>query len=257
MSVEFIEVLAKLTNKCKDYLASINGTTPDLTVLGINTITVSKENAEIQILGQTKVNNAYNYFVATIANVNNLKIYNLPTDSINEDEFIVAFDEALSHKDSKFSTVFNQYISLSNSEEIIIDMLETRLEDLNALDVKDDSVKNEISYINKALNNTDKLELSILVNDPVKTDNGYNFSFSIAVNTGKYLYSLEDAIISKRVYSSVALGHAIENHFDSLAELNVGCVPSTAINEVLYFVQDEAFRLESENKEEHTYETNN
>ena len=90
---------------------------------------------------------------------------------------------------------------------------------------------------------TSKLELSVILNDRVATDNGHLFSFSIAVNTSKYLYTINDAIISKRVLTPTALKHSIEDHLSTLSEWNVNATPSSAVNQVLYVINDTAFNL--------------
>ena len=247
MGVEFVEVLAKLTNMSKEYINSVHGNTPNLTIMGLNSINVNAGKYEVQLLGQVKVNNTYNYFVASVTNANSaLNIYNLSTDSVSETDLVNALDEVLSDKKTTFALGLNQHVTLSNSSEIIDEMLASRLEDLNTLDQNDASIKAEKTHLNKAISNSDKLELSIVLNDPIKTEKGYHFSFSLAVNTGKYLYVLEDAILSKRLLNPTALKHSIEDHLDNLAELNVLAIPSTPINEALYVINDTTFNLENE-----------
>jgi len=247
MSVEFVEVLAKLTNKSKEYIQSIHGNTPNLTIIGLNTMSINNNKSEVQLLGQVKVNDSYNYFVTSLTNPDfNLGIFNLPAENLTEEEFVAALDEILSHEETTFVIKLSQYLQLSNSTEIIDKMLQTRLNSLNAIESKDQQTINEISHLNNAIQNSDALKLSLILNDRVATDDGYNFSFSIAVNTGKYLYTCDDAIVSKRILTPTALKHKIEEYLSNSTELSINATPSSAINQVLHVINSTAFNIENE-----------
>lgn len=246
MGVEFVEVLAKLTNKSKDYIATTTGTTPNLTITGLSSMTVNPNSGEIVILGQFSMGDKFNNFVASMTNMDtNLEVYNLSSESITEAEFVSALDELLTAEDTTFKLQLKQHIKLSNENEVIMSMLNTRLNELTALNSTDQSVIDEIDHINALLQDTSKAKLSLLLNNRVTSETGgYDYSFSVAVNTGKYVYSSDHVINSKRMLTTSALKLSIEDYLDTVTDYKVNSITSSAVNQALYVINDTAFKLD-------------
>lgn len=246
LGVEFVEVLAKLTNRSKDYITSVTGTAPNLTISGLTSMNINSNKNEIVLLGQVKVGDNFNHFIATMSNINNgLKIYNLSGGEISETEFINALDELVSSESTDFKLQLKQYISLSNATSVINNILQSRLGELTALNSTDKTVLDEISHLNNLLKNSENLKLNVLLNSRQTTDNGYNYSFNISVNTGKYVYSSDLEVGSNRVLTTSALKHTIEEYLSVNTDYAVNSITSTSINNALYLISNTAFNLQN------------
>ena len=246
LGVEFVEVLAKLTNRSKDYITSVTGTTPNLTISGLTSMNINSNKNEIVLLGQVKVGDNFNHFIATMSNINNgLKIYSLSGGEISETEFINALDELVSSESTDFKLQLKQYISLSNATSVINNILQSRLGELKALNSTDKAVLDEISHLNNLLKNSENLKLNVLLNSR-QTDNGYNYSFNISVNTGKHVYLSDLEVGSNRVLTTSALKHTIEEYLSVNTDYAVNSITSTSINNALYLISNTAFDLEND-----------
>ena len=232
ISPEFVDTLAKLTTMAKDYFNSSN-----LTVVGVTSMTANSANGDVKLLGYAKVGNNYNHIVFNMNNVDvGLDVYSL-TEDITEDELILALDQLLNDKGTEYKCQLKHYISLSNESSIIVNMLNNRLAGLDAT-----ADSEEIEYINNMLKDTSKLKLNVLLNNRQDLENGYNYSFSIILNTGKYTYSSDFAFESDYVLMSSALKHSIENHLDSNTDFEVNATESTAINQAMYIINNNAYQ---------------
>ena len=233
MGVEFTEILSLLTTKSKDYIHSVTGSTPNnLIVTGFTAMNVDMYAGQVSLLGQVSIGDKFNNFVATIGNNDtSLDIYNLPAD-ISNTEFIDAMHELLTNKDTTFKTQIKQYFKLSNESEIINDMLNARLDELKSLNSTEANVIAEISYINSLINNRVNLSLSVLLDSRTSGDNGYTYSFGLAIHTGKYMYTSSHSFNSTRPLATSALKHQIEEFLNNTNDYNA--TPSSAVNQALY-----------------------
>ncbi len=244
LGVEFVEVLAKLTAKSKEYVASVTGNTPNLTITGLTSMTSNSLNGDVAILGQVKVGENYNHFIASMNNVDTtLAIYQLNDGEVSEEEFINALDEILVNENTTFKLQLKQYIKLSNAEDVINNMLTNRLEA-----IKDDTTAvDEINQLNTLLADTSKLKLNVLLNNHQTMDGSHNYSFTIMVNTGKYTYSSDLSVTSSRVLTTTALKHAIEEYLDSNKDYAVDTTASSTVNQAIYIIDDKSFNVEADN----------
>lgn len=235
LGVEFIDVLSKLTEMSKEYLQDISDSSkePNITVTGINSIKIAPSSHTITILGELKAGNTVNNYVATLKNPDkSLKIYSL-NGEISENELIDALNEFLDSIKTEFEIELMQHFSIASENKIIKNVLQERLNQLNS---SQDNAK-EINYVNKLMDHTDKLKLSVLLNNRVKTEDGYKYDLSIIVIAGKYVYCGNLAITSEDQLTSKALAHIIENELSTnLKNCNISMIPASSINQALYLV---------------------
>ncbi|MFQ6724457.1 MAG: hypothetical protein ACLRFE_03930, partial [Clostridia bacterium] len=237
LGAEFTDVLAKLTNKSKDYINAITGSTPNLTITGFSAITIDSNNCNVLLLGQANIGGKFNNFTSTMTNTDvSLEIYNLSSDNVTEDAFISALDQLLSSETTEFKLQLKQHFDLSNKQDVIDTILNTRLDELTALNSDNQAVLDEISHINKLLTDTSGLKLNVLLNNRTSVDGGYNYSFTVSVNTGKYFYTSDNSFVSKRILATTALKQTMEAHLTNPDEFSINAIPSTAVNQALHII---------------------
>lgn len=247
VGVEFVDVLAQLTNMCRDYSNVTLGGTSNLTVVGISTIQADSNTGKVSIIGQIEVNGGYKNFVATASNGNtSLDIFNLSSE-ISETQLSTSLMELLSDEHTEFKFSQKESFKLSNQRDVIDNILIARLEQLEALNSTDSAILNEIKHINNIIKGNSNASLSVLFNERSESENGYNYSFNISVNTGKYLYTVEQIVSYKRVLSSTALKHALENTLDSTTDYQVSVATISEINSALDLINNTANALEEQN----------
>lgn len=249
LGVEFVEVLAKLTNKAKQYVQSVTNSSvePNLTITGFSSMAINSNNGEVMMLGQLRMGDNYSNFTATMKNTNNaLAIYSLPSDNISEQDLINALNEYIDDEQTQFSLQLKQHIQVSNQNEVIYNMLQTRLNNLLALNSTEQNIIDEINHLNKAISNVSNLKLTILLDNRQPCQNGYLYAFNASINTGKYVYSSNFSFESNRILATTAVKHNIENRLSDISDCVVTSIPSSAVNKALYLVNSTAFDLQNE-----------
>ena len=249
LGVEFVEVLAKLTNKSKQYVQSVTNSTtePNLTITGFSSMAIDSNKGEVMMLGQLRMGENYSNFTATMTNANrSLEIYNLSSDSVSEQQLIDALNEYVDDAQTNLSLQLKQHIQVSNQSDVIYNMLQTRLNDLIALNSTEQVILDEISHLNKAISNVNNLKLTILLDNRQPSQNGYTYAFNASVNTGKYVYSSNFAFESNRILATTAVKHNIENRLSDISDCVVTSIPTSAINKALYLVNTTAFDLQND-----------
>lgn len=236
MDAQYTDVLAKLTAMSKDYIASVTGKTPNVTVTGIGSLNINSNNGEILLLGQLNVGTSFNNFIADITNPDtSLDIYNLSSDSITETDLINGLYEALNDENTQLQSFkMEANKQLSNQAEVIDGILQTRLNDLIALNSTEEAVTKEIAHIKSLLQDTSKLKLSVTRNNCTQDKNGYHYSFTTTVHTGKYVYDVEHILNSTKYLGTSALKQAIEEYLDTVVDYTVCASTSSVVNQTLY-----------------------
>ncbi len=245
LGVEFVDVLAKLTNLSKNYIQTSTGSTssPNLQICGLTNINISN-NGEVSILGQVSINDKFNNFIANIKNTDtSLAIYNLPTDKVTEQQFIGALDELLSSENTQFAIQLKQHFTLNNEQQIVANILQTRLNELAITDPTAD----EVTYVVNALQNPSKVKFSVLLNNRQTSKNGYIYSFSVIANIGKYTYSFDHSFESNKILNVSALKINIENALSDISNCTISPALSSNVNQALYIVDSTANNLQTEN----------
>ena len=231
-SKEFIDVLAKLTNKSNEYIQSVSGGTSNLKVANYSYLTINASTNELCVLAQNEINGKFNNSVITISNAT-ANIYDL---FMNSSSATNALNQLLDYTDTSFKLQLKQYIKLSNESEIVARMLQIRLAELQATGLSDSATKAEIAHLEELLEDVSKVKFSVLLNNTQQSELGYNYSFTTVVNTGKYLYSSDHTTESTHSLSTTALKHNIENTLDDMTECKISTVPSASVNQALYVV---------------------
>lgn len=119
-------------------------------------------------------------------------------------------------------------------------MLQNRLAELKALNSTEAVITNEIAHIESLLQDTSKLKLSVTLNNRTDAESGYNYSFSLTIHTGKYVYNVDHVFNSKASLSTTALKQAIEEHLDTVVDFKVESRTSSAVNQALYIINQTA-----------------
>ncbi|MBQ8522862.1 MAG: hypothetical protein IJ458_04335 [Clostridia bacterium] len=250
MGAEFGDVLALLTQKCKDYIQSTTGGNANsLKVANFNSISIDRYTGEVALVGQLTIGDKINNYVVTMDSENaSLSIYGLSTE-VTPQQLIDAMYKYLSNSTTTFTLQLKQHFTLSNEAEVINNMLQTRLDELNALNSTNPEVLDEINHLNTLLQDNADLNLIVLQNPREELDNGYNYSFSANLHTGKYLYTSNHSFTSNRVLTTSALKLNIEQCLDDVNSYEVSVVESNAVNQALYIVSK---NFTSNNKNENT-----
>jgi len=200
VNASFIDVLAKITSLCKDYYVNVfpNTNEPNLTATGINALSIDSNTGLITVLGELSINGNVNGFTASISNPNpNFDIYNLAEGMVSEATFVNALDEVLSDAQTGFKFQLKQTFKVNDESKVIKNILQNRLNNLQNSN-QTDTVKEEITYINKLLNNVNNLDLSVVLHNREKADNGYKYSFATTISTSKYQYYTQHTFTTDR-----------------------------------------------------------
>ena len=246
----FIDVLAKLTSMSKDYIQSVtkSATQPDLTISGFNVRSIDTNSGDILMVGTLSTGSKISNFVASINNPDtSLDIYNLSSSSITETNLIDALNDLLSSSETELKIQLKQHFAISNEDDVIVSILESRLDDLETSNSSDAKVQQEIHYLNNLLSNVSDLELSVLLNTRETTNNGYKYSFTTTINTGDFLYYSEHSFETQHQLTSNALRANIENYLaNNLSNSTTYRNSNTEINKILYQIQDRVEELDSD-----------
>lgn len=241
LGVEFVEVLSKLTTMSKDYIQDKTGSTPNITISGFSSINVKQNSGEVIILGQLTVGDKFNNFIANINNNDtSLEIYNLSADEITEESLVSALDQILSNNNTRYAVQLKQHMKLANEREVVKSILQTRYDELIALNSTEASIMAELTHLNELLK-SNNLKLSVLLNSCIKGETGYDYSFSLAVNTGKYMYSVDHMLNADSRLATTALKATIEDYLDTATDFTVNAISSNSLNKALYLVNNANF----------------
>ena len=253
LGVEFVEVLAKLTNKAKHYIQSATNSAvePNLTITGFSSIYIDHEAREVLMFGQLRMGENYSNFKATMRNTNNdLAIYDLPIDAdsyTSEQQLIDALDEYVDDEKTAFSLELKQHIQVSNQDEVIHNILQTRLNTLLALNSEEQIILDEIRHLNKVIGNTTNFNLTIYLDKRIPSQNGYSYSFKTLISTGKYSYVSLFEFESNRILSTTAVKHNIEACLsNNSSDYRTYPIHTSSINKALDLISKTAFDLENE-----------
>lgn len=245
---DFSTILSKLTAKSIDYCDKKMGAGSEFTITGITSVQVDKNKGTVVMMGQ--LDNGANIKNCIITLTNNdakLKIYNLSVENISKD-FVDSFNEILDNEYTDFAFKQKEAFILSNEDEIVYNMLLSRRGDLEALNSKDPNVLNEIAHINDLLKENSNVAVSVLLNNRTynKEQKQYTYSFSIVLNTGNYLYTLDESFACKSSLTNNALRQNIENCLQHSTNFDIKSVSNVQYQNEIYIINSNASTLKPE-----------
>ena len=193
------ELLSTLTFKAQAHCAEHRTSLAGMEVIGLNNIRVDQN--QVALKGDFKNKTQFGNYIITLQNDNSdLKIFNMGENEVSVDEFVTAVNEVLTDNSTSFSMDARQRIIDFNDIDTY-GVVENITEGL--------SNPEEISNLSK---NIDNASFSLLLNDCVKVDDVYKYSYTVATYTKQTIYASRFAFDSDKKLTSSALLNKIKDH---------------------------------------------
>lgn len=236
LGVEFVDVLAKLTNEVKEHIRSTSKSEPTISVTGIETMKIDSTSGIITSNLQITTNAGKSYYaVVQFSNNNqNFEIYNITTD-ITKDEFLTNLDEFLSDADTSCTSFKAQSRFQIKNEETISNILKSRIKVSNIS-------SQEVDHLKSVLKNPSEATLLVSLKKSTKINDKYQYEFSAMLNTGKYCLILDASLTSNYKLTENTLRQEFENL--DFGNFDISSLPTLLIHETMYVINDRANELE-------------
>lgn len=238
LDVEIIDILAKFTNKVKEFIQNSSKSEPTISVTGIESMKIDGIRGIITSNLQITTNAGKSYYaVVQFSNNNsNFEIYNMTSD-ITKDEFVTNLDEYLSDVNTSCTSFKAQSRFQVKNEETISNIINARINSSNA-------TSQEIAHLKNVLKNPSEVNLLVSLKKSTKIDNKYQYEFSATLNTDKYCLILDVSLTSNYKLTENTLRQEFENiDFDYC---NINSLPTLFVHETIYIINDRANELELE-----------
>ena len=170
------DLLASLTAKAQAHCAENRASLSKMEIVGLSNIKV--EENQVALKGDFKNNTQFGNYIITLQNDQNadLKIFNIDEKQISVDDFISAINEVLNDSHTEFSLDARQrLVDFSQIDKVAVVQNIT----------KGLSNSSEISNLTE---NIDNASFSLLLNDCIRNENGYQYSYTVAVHTQESIY---------------------------------------------------------------------
>ena len=198
------DLLGSLTTKAQAYCSEHRTSLSQMQVIGLSNIAVNGN--QVLLKGDFKNKTQFGNYIITLQNDNSsdVKIFNIGDNEIAVDDFIGALNEVLSDKSTTLS-------------------LDARQRIVDFDDVDKYAVVENISEgltnpdeINNLTQNIDNASFSLLLNDCVKNDNTYKYSYTVAVYTKQTIYASKFTFDADKKLTSSALLNMVKDHVSNL-----------------------------------------
>ena len=195
----FVDLLANLTQVSQDYCATNRTSLSQMEIVGLNSVKVNGN--EVSLKGDFKNKTQFGNYIITLQNSQNpdLKIFNAE-DEIDVSDFVDAINEVLHDESTTFSLDARQ--RLINFDEVDKNLVAENI-------TKGLSNPDEINNLSQNISNA---SYSLLLNDCVKIDNSYKYSYTVAVYTKSSVYASKFSFVSDKKLTSNALLNKIKDH---------------------------------------------
>ena len=211
-SPSYKELLKNLTVKAQEYCADHRTSLAKMEIVGANNVQV--EGSQVLIKGDFKNDTQFGNYIFTMTNDQNpdLKIFNMEGDSIETADFVAAINEVLNDESTTFS--LDARVRLVDFSQInknaVVQNIVKGLENPEEVDNLQDNV--------------DNTSFSLLLNDCVRSEEGYQYSYTLVSYTKEYIYASKFTFTSDKKLTSSALMNKIESH---LVNGETTCITAT------------------------------
>lgn len=245
---ETVEILSTLTSWLQEYLIESNNlsSTPDLTVIGVDTMSIDENNNTFQINGTIKTSSKMRTFTFDVTNSDSkLQIFNLPAN-LNASTLNDAFNQVKVSQNTKESLKFGQFISIENQASIISSILRSRYEDVSKINA--DTTRAETAYLTGVLNNINSCSIRVSTPSKIQVEDGFRYSFYTLVNTGKYTYSTTHYFESDKELKDTELQTYVNNYLKSgVLETTTYVTSNSAVNQFIHQINERAEEKNADN----------
>ena len=243
---DVIEILATLTSWFQEHLKeSYNlSQNPNLTVISLDSASIDYDYGMIQLTGSLKTDNNLRTFTADIANDNtDLSIFNLSNISVSD--LSNAFVELKNSDGTKTALKLGQFIKIENKPAVVSSILTSRYNDVSKINSK--NTKAEAEYLKKLLQNPSSCTVKVSVTK-LQTEDGWKYTCSAKVNTGKYTYYTTHYITSTNKLKDIEIQEYVNKYLSSGLDSTIHVTPNSVVNQTIHEVNQQVDEFDSENK---------
>ncbi len=245
---ETVEILSTLTSWFQEYLVESNNlsSTPNLTVIGLDTMSVDESYNTFNISGTLKTSSKIRTFSFSVANTDSeLLIFNLPA-TLDAHTLNTAFNEAKNSPTSEESLNLGQFIIIENQASVISSILRPRYEDVSKINSA--TTRAEAAYLTGVLNNINSCSIRISTPSGIAYDDGFRYSFNTYINTGKYTYYTTHYFKSDKELKDTELQTYVNNYLKSgVLETTTYVTSNSAVNQFIHQINERAEEKNADN----------